>query len=119
MKLDAQTAAITGGARGIGLAAAQALVARGCRVALIDVSEEALRTTLPVLPGNQVMLRRCDVSRAAEVEAAAADIQEKFGPISIWINNAGLARHRWIPDYTESEIDLMLAVNLKGTILGS
>jgi short-subunit dehydrogenase len=30
-----------------------------------------------------------------------------------------LARHRWIPDYTEEEIDLMLGVNLKGTILGS
>jgi NAD(P)-dependent dehydrogenase (short-subunit alcohol dehydrogenase family) len=35
------------------------------------------------------------------------------------VNNAGLARHRRIVDYTEAEIDLMLAVNLKGVILGS
>ncbi len=45
--------------------------------------------------------------------------EPELGPIAVWINNAGLARHRWIPDYTEEEIDLMLGVNLKGTILGS
>jgi len=62
---------------------------------------------------------RCDVSRAADVQSAVNQITERLGPIDVWVNNAGLARHRWIPDYTEEEIDLMLAVNLKGTILGS
>ena len=62
---------------------------------------------------------RCDVTRAAEMQAAVDQITAQLGPIAVWVNNAGLARHRWIPDYTESEIDLMLDVNLKGTILGS
>jgi len=49
----------------------------------------------------------------------AGEAERRLGPIDGWINNAGLARHRAIADYSEDEIDSMLAVNLKGTILGS
>ena len=112
MNLTNQVCAVTGGAKGIGFATAQALLARGARVALLDLENVAL--------GNPNALSiRCDVSRAAEVQSAVDQITEQLGPIAVWVNNAGLARHRWIPDYTEAEIDLMLAVNLKGTILGS
>ena len=112
MNLTNQVCAVTGGAKGIGLATAQALLARGARVALLDLENVAL--------GNPNALSiRCDVSQAAEVQSAVDQITEQLGPIAVWVNNAGLARHRWIPDYTEAEIDLMLAVNLKGTILGS
>ncbi|WP_395751491.1 SDR family oxidoreductase [Prosthecobacter sp.] len=112
MNLTNQVCAITGGAKGIGLATAQALLARGGRVALLDLENVAL-------DHPDVLSVRCDVSRASELQAAVDQITERLGPISVWVNNAGLARHRWIPDYTESEIDLMLDVNLKGTILGS
>lgn len=112
MNLKNQVCAITGGAKGIGLATAQALLARGARVALLDLENITL--------GNpNVLSIRCDVTRAADVQSAVDQITEQLGPIAVWVNNAGLARHRWIPDYTEAEIDLMLAVNLKGTILGS
>mgnify|MGYP001254018727 CR=1 FL=1 len=67
--------------------------------------------TEPVASGN--------TRAAADVAALLRDAEAAFGPVVVWINNAGLARHRPIPDYTEAEIDLMLAVNLKGTILGS
>ena len=46
----------------------------------------------------------------------AGEAERRLGPIDVWINNAGLARHRAIADYSEDEIDSMLAVNLKGTI---
>lgn len=85
---------------------------RGARVALLDLDTAALSDP------NAISIR-CDVTRAADVKAAVAQITEQLGPIAVWVNNAGLARHRWIPDYTEAEIDLMLDVNLKGTILGS
>ncbi len=112
MNLPNQVCVVTGGAKGIGLATAQALLARGARVALLDLENVAL-------DHPHALSIRCDVSRAAEVQSAVNQITEQLGPIDVWVNNAGLARHRWIPDYTEDEIDLMLAVNLKGTILGS
>ncbi|MBB5034337.1 SDR family oxidoreductase [Prosthecobacter vanneervenii] len=112
MNLSQQVCVITGGAKGIGLATAHALLARGARLALLDLENV-------VLDHPDALSIRCDVSQAAEVQAALDQVTEQLGPISVWVNNAGLARHRWIPDYTEAEIDLMLAVNLKGTILGS
>lgn len=112
MNLTNQVCAVTGGAKGIGLATAQALLARGARVALLDLENVAL-------DHPHALSIRCDVSHAADVQSAVNQITERLGPIDVWVNNAGLARHRWIPDYTEEEIDLMLAVNLKGTILGS
>lgn len=110
MILQDQVCIITGAAKGIGLATARALLERGARVASLDLESCPLEGVLSV---------RCDVTCSAEVEAAAAAVEQALGGISVWVNNAGLARHRWIQDYTESEIDLMLAVNLKGTILGS
>jgi NAD(P)-dependent dehydrogenase (short-subunit alcohol dehydrogenase family) len=112
MNLTNQVCVVTGGAKGIGLATAKALLARGALVALLDVVE--LDLTDP-----KALSVRCDVTSASDVQAAVDQITERLGHISVWVNNAGLARHRWIPDYTESEIDLMLDVNLKGTILGS
>lgn len=112
MNLANQVCVITGGAKGIGLATARALLARGARVASLDLET-------PTTDHPHSVAIRCDVTRAGEIQAAVAQITQQLGPIDVWVNNAGLARHRWIPDYTESEIDLMLAVNLKGTILGS
>lgn len=110
MTLENQVCIITGGAKGIGLATANLLSKKGARVASLD---------LEPCPLPEVTSIRCDVTRASNVEAAAAQVTQQLGPIAVWVNNAGLARHRWIQDYKESEIDLMLAVNLKGTILGS
>lgn len=119
MDLTNQVCVITGAAKGIGLATARALLARGACVALLDNDADALKTAIATLDGDKAISVRCDVTQATDVDAALTTITAQLGPIAVWINNAGLARHRWIQDYTESEIDLMLAVNLKGTILGS
>ena len=111
MNLQGQVCVVTGAARGIGLAVAQVLASKGARVVLADVDEAALKAVS--VPNAKAVV--CDITKAADVARLAAEA----GDIAVWINNAGLARHRWIPDYTEAEIDLMLAVNLKGTILGS
>ncbi len=119
MNLHEQVCVITGGARGIGLAAAQALVARGAKVVLVDQDYAALTEVATSLPEGQVLSVVANVSRGDDVARIVTETTVHFGDIAVWINNAGLARHRWIPDYSEGEIDLMLDVNLKGTILGS
>lgn len=119
MNLANQIAVVTGAAQGIGLATARALLAAGAQVVLADVNESALNQARETLGTERTLAFVCDVTRADSIADLVTTTEKLYGPITIWINNAGLARHRWIPDYTEEEIDLMLAVNLKGTILGS
>lgn len=120
MILQDKLCVVTGAARGIGLAIAQSLLARGAKVVLADIDATALAQATQDLASDQVLAVTCDITKGSESQRLAAEAQAfGNGVVDVWINNAGLARHRWIPDYTEDEIDLMLAVNLKGTILGS
>jgi NAD(P)-dependent dehydrogenase (short-subunit alcohol dehydrogenase family) len=120
MELNGKIFVVTGAARGIGLALCEALLAKGARVAMADVDEAALATARAQMSGEggDAATFLCDVASAAAVHDLGLEVAATFGAIDGWINNAGLARHRWIPDYTEAEIDAMLDVNLKGTILG-
>lgn len=111
-------AVVTGAARGIGRAIAARLLTDGYRVVLSDVAEEALRRTTLELDAPDAVACAADVTSAADC-ARLAEFADAAGSIELWVNNAGLARHRPVVDYTEAEIDLMLSVNLKGAILGS
>lgn len=119
MELTGKTCVVTGAARGIGLALCRTLLEKGAQVVLADVDAAALEAAAASLGPGPVLPVVCDVTRADSVAALGRRVFETYGSIEVWINNAGLARHRWITDYAEAEIDLMLAVNLKGTILGS
>ncbi len=119
MKLTDSVCVVTGAARGIGLAIAVELLNRGAAVCLADRDEAALATALETLPAGKKLAVVCDVTSGQSVTELVGRCEADLGPLRVWINNAGMARHRWIPDYTESEIDQMLGVNLKGTILGS
>ena len=119
MHLEGTVAVVTGAARGIGLALTEACLAAGARVVLNDLDDVGLATAVTRLATPAAAARAGDVSSLAAMHELAAAAEATFGPIDIWINNAGLARHRSIVDYTEAEIDRMIAVNLKGTIAGS
>ena len=119
MILRNKVAVVTGAARGIGFALCEELARAGMKVAMADIDAEALTSAAEMVGMDGLYPLPCDVTRQSEVREFAEEVEAKQGPIAVWINNAGLARHRWIPDYTEEEIDLMLDVNLKGTILGS
>lgn len=118
MNLHGQICVITGAARGIGLATAHALIQRGAKVVLVDLDFAALSAAMNGLNEEQALTITADVSRGEDVARIVTETTARWGDISVWINNAGLARHRWITEYTEGEIDVMLDVNLKGTILG-
>jgi NAD(P)-dependent dehydrogenase (short-subunit alcohol dehydrogenase family) len=81
-------AVITGGAGGIGLAAAQRLAGAGMRICLIDRAESVVAAAAG-LPGEAEGFV-VDVSDRAAVDALAADIHARFGPASVLMNNAGV-----------------------------
>jgi NAD(P)-dependent dehydrogenase (short-subunit alcohol dehydrogenase family) len=119
MQLSESVCVVTGAARGIGLAIAQALLAGGARVALSDVNASVLAAAVTKLGSKNAVAIAADVSSVKDMASLAERADHALGPIAVWVNNAGLARHKRIVDYTESDIDAMLAVNLKGTIAGS
>lgn len=110
---------VTGAAKGIGLALSSALLAAGARVVMSDVDAAALASAAQSLANDRVHASAADVTRADDMARLVRETEQVFGPLSVWINNAGLARHRPIVDYTTADVELMLGVNLKGTILGS
>jgi NAD(P)-dependent dehydrogenase (short-subunit alcohol dehydrogenase family) len=119
MQLRDTVCVVTGAARGIGLAIARRLLTGGARVGLSDVNAAALKSAVAELSSANAVALPADVSSVREMTALAERAERELGPLGVWINNAGLARHKRIVDYTEADIDAMLAVNLKGTITGS
>ncbi|MBL27926.1 MAG: 3-oxoacyl-ACP reductase [Rhodospirillaceae bacterium] len=89
--LEGRVAAITGGARGIGLAAAQRLHASGARIALWDVDEARMAKAKADLGGNDVIACKVDVTDPASVDQACKDTVAAFGKLDILVNNAGVA----------------------------
>jgi len=89
MRLQDVHAVITGGGSGIGAAIARALAAEGARLTLIGRRRDALEATAASLPHAHVA--PADVADRAAVEAAFDSARSAHGPISILVNNAGIA----------------------------
>lgn len=110
---------ITGGASGIGLAAAQELAGRGAVLDIWDVKPESLAAAVngPLSSfQEQITTRPVDVSDAEAVEAAA-DAAWEVSPVDVLINCAGITSHRRpVLEIPVSDWDRMLGVNLYGTL---
>jgi NAD(P)-dependent dehydrogenase (short-subunit alcohol dehydrogenase family) len=89
MTLAGRTALVTGAARGIGLAIAARLAADGARVALLDQDAAALETAArSVGPGALALVG--DVTRAKDVDAAVARVEQAWGRLDVLVNSAGI-----------------------------
>lgn len=111
-------AVVTGGARGIGLAAAQWFLAHGYRVALWDIDTDTLAQTDQALADPQrVLAVACDVSQPEQVARATAATAECFGRIDALVNNAGVAVFKPIGETRFEEWQTVLATNLNGPFL--
>src|ERR1700726_4357661 len=116
--LAGETAAITGAARGIGRATAQAFLGQGMRVAIGDVDLEAARQTAAELGGRTVALP-LDVTDRGSFSAFLDDAEEQLGPIDVLVNNAGIMQIARFIDEDDLTAKRMIDINLHGVILGT
>jgi NAD(P)-dependent dehydrogenase (short-subunit alcohol dehydrogenase family) len=117
-RLAGKVALITGGAGSIGLATARAFLAEGARVLIADVEEDALERAAHGLRSDAVAWRRCDVTRAEEVEAAVAATIEQFGQLDCAFANAGVfGVVAPVANYPIDVFERVMAVNVVGSFL--
>ncbi|UYO74314.1 SDR family oxidoreductase [Halomonas qinghailakensis] len=92
MNLTNKVIAITGGARGLGFAIAQRLGKQGARLALLDMSAEALDDAVSVLESHDIQAKAfvTNVADEQSVQQAFADIASRMGPVGGCVNNAGI-----------------------------
>lgn len=116
--LDGRTAVITGGAGGIGLAAARMFLSAGARVALVDRDGDAARAAADDL-GQGALGLAADVTDEAEVEVAVSAACDAFGGLDILVNSAGLSLREPTLDLPLDNWNRVVDVNMTATFLMS
>jgi 3-oxoacyl-[acyl-carrier protein] reductase len=113
-RFSGKVALITGGARGIGRATAEAFAAEGARVIVADVAAEAAEATARALGGGAVGLA-VDVGDPASVKQMVAAALSRTERIDVLINNAGITRDASLLKMSDEAWDAVIGVNLSGT----
>ena len=115
MRLTGKSALVTGSARGIGKAFAEAYVREGATVAIADINLAAAEKTASEIGANAYAVR-LDVSDLASIEAAVKAVETKTGGLDILINNAALFDLAPIVEITKASYDKLFSVNVAGTL---
>lgn len=114
-RLDGRTAMITGAARGIGRAFAEAYVREGARVAVADIDLEAAERTAAGI-GEAAFAVALDVTDQASIDAAVSAVEARAGGIDVLVNNAALFDLAPIAEISRASYDRLFAVNVAGTL---
>jgi NAD(P)-dependent dehydrogenase (short-subunit alcohol dehydrogenase family) len=110
-----QVAVVTGAGSGIGAAISRELSDRGFAVLVTDLDPVAAGRVAAECEG--AVARTVDVTDRASVEAAAAAAVAELGGLDAWVSNAGISHMARFTEVSEAELDLSLAVNLKGVFI--
>lgn len=117
--LPGKTAFVTGGASGIGLGIAKALLGAGMNVVIADIRDDHLASAAAELGHpERVLALKLDVTDRAGYARAADAAEERFGKIHLLCNNAGVAVVGPVELATFADWDWVLGVNLGGTVNG-
>ena len=116
--LAGETVAITGAARGIGRATAEALTRQGMRVAIGDVDVETAQRTAAELGPTAVALA-LDVTDRGSFSSFLDEAERQLGPIDVLVNNAGIMQIGRFIDEDDTTARRMIDINLHGVILGT
>jgi 3-oxoacyl-[acyl-carrier protein] reductase len=117
MRLANKVALVTGAASGFGKAIAETYAREGAKVAVVDINAAAANDVAKAI-GRGAIAIAADVSRKADVDAAAKATVSALGTIDILVNNAGTAhRNRPMLEVEEAEFDRVFAVNVKSIFL--
>ncbi|MFO1143041.1 MAG: glucose 1-dehydrogenase [Amaricoccus sp.] len=121
MRLKDRVAIITGGASGIGKAAADIFAREGAAVAIADLNPETTATAVADLRAKGIRAEgyQCDVSDRGQTQELMQSVSRYFGQIDILINNAGISRYRPFAEATSEDWDAVLGVDLKGVFFCS
>jgi len=116
MRLRNRVAVITGGASGIGFAAAERFGGEGAVVVLADISQANIDRAVDALAAKGITAHGqiCDVTDQANTHEMARAVAAKLGRIDILVNNAGISRYRPFAEATGADWDAVLGVDLKG-----
>jgi len=120
-RLDGKVALISGAARGLGESQATLFAREGARVVLGDVLEEPAQRVAEQITaaGGDAVFVPLDVTSEADWERALAVALERYGQLNVLVNNAGIPLRKTLEQTSGQEWDHVLAVNLKGTFLGT
>ena len=117
-RFEGKVAVITGGASGIGAAAARRFHAEGASVLLADLNAEAGEALAASLGEGRAVFRRVDVSDFGEVEAMVAAAAQAFGGLDILFNNAGIGSFANVVDLTLEDWRRVIDIDLSAVFYG-
>ena len=122
MRLEKKVVIVTGAAKGIGAAIAEACVREGARVAALDLDGPGAEAVAKALRDREAdaLALRCDVTRAPDIAAALEAVLARWGRVDVLVNNAGgFAVIRDTEDIAEAEWEAIMASNLTSVFLFS
>ncbi len=113
-RLEGKTAAVTGGAGGIGIAIARLFAAEGAQVMLLDRDAAALASAAAVLDSPRISTMACDIANEDQVRAVVRDIGEAQHGLDILVNNAAVREYYRLADADAASWQRIIAVNVIG-----
>ncbi len=115
-----QVAVITGAAGGLGRALSAQLAARGCHLALVDVSAEALADAAAALAGRGVKVSQheADVTDRERMSRLPAEVLAEHGRVNLLVNNAGITLQKTFANHSLEDWDRIVGINWWGVLHG-